>query len=542
MTSISRSGPVRGGATSRRSFLLGTAAAAVTIPVLGSCSSSDDESRVDGTTSTTGPPVTVPEPVNRVDLDVDPFTLGVASGDPESTSVVIWTRLAPDPVADDGFGGMPDEPADVLWEVASDPGFETLRAAGLATTDSDLAHSIHVVVDGLEPGERIHYRFRCGSWTSPVGTTTSLPGASPADYRIAVANCQMYESGHWAAYRAMSEEQPDLVVHLGDYIYEYPFQMLEGRTPVPDRFLTTLADYRIRYGCYKREPELQEIHSVAPFVTTWDDHEVANNYNGDVVVGVDGPDEGRKRKAAAYRAWWEHTPTRQPAPDGSELTVHQVLTVGELFRLHLLDERQYAEVPPCRTSAAQAMLDLGSCDDRFEERTRLGADQLAWLADNLDEGGVRWNILGNPVVLAGVNVGTDDDQFYLDTWDGYVLERRRVTELLAAVDNPIVLTGDYHAGMTLAVHEDPEDPDSPVVAPEFLSPPISSGLFSQDASARTPHLLEQINAHGYLTVDVTDEELTVAFRCVDEVTDRDSPVRTRSTWRVRPGDPVPQQI
>lgn len=526
---------------SRRRFLLGAAATGVTVPVLGACSR--DRGRKDEAAAPppTGPVVS-PEPVNVVELTDDPFTLGVASGDPDQESVVIWTRLAPDPVAEDGQGGMPDGPVDVVWEVAADDSFTRLRAAGLATTQPDDAHAVHVLVDGLEPGERISYRFRCGDWTSPVGTTTAMPDGEPDTFRLAVANCQMYEAGHWAAYRHMAEEQPDLVVHLGDYIYEFPLQMLEGRSPLPDRVLETLADYRIRYGCYKREPELRDAHAAAPFVVTWDDHEVANNYAGDTLPLDDDTDAARTLKTNAYRAWWEHTPTRLPRPDGPDYDIYRSIDGGSLFRLHLLDQRQYADEPPCRTGdALQAMLDNGACDERFDELDKLGAEQEGWLAESLGRGGVRWNLLGNPMVLAGVDVGTDEPSFYLDTWDGYVPARQRLIELLAGSDNPVVLTGDYHAGMTLEVREQPYE-DSAVVAPEFMAPPISSTLFSASATERTPQLLEQIDAHGYLTIDIAPAELRVAFRCLDDVTDRDSAVETRSTWIVADGNPNPKRV
>lgn len=536
-------GALRDDVAARRRFLVGGVAAAAALaagPLLVGCSEHDGASEGEG--PDTGPrEITVPEPTHVVDLEGDPFTLGVASGDPDQDSVVIWTRLALDPVAEDGLGGVPAEPIDVVWEVADGPDFSKLLAAGIVTAEPDHAHAIHVLVEDLEPGRRVHYRFRCGGRTSPVGTTSALPSGSPEDFRLAVANCQMYEAGHWAAYRHLVEDEPDLVVHLGDYVYEYPFEMVEGRRPLPGRVLATLADYRVRYGCYKREPELRDAHAAAPFVVTWDDHDVANNYAGDLLATSRDPEAARALKTIAYRVWWEHTATRLPKPTGPRLDVHRSIEAGDLFRLHLLDERQHADEPPCRTGdPIQAMLDMGACEERFEDRQHLGEEQERWLFDGLARGGVRWNILANPVVLAGVNVGVDADSFYLDTWDGYPKARERLVAALAEAENPVILTGDYHAGMTLEVRERPFE-DSPVVAPEFMSPPISSTLFSASAKARTPHLLEQIDAHGYLRVDVGADELTVAFRCLDDVTDRDARVETRATWTVSAGDPRPRR-
>lgn len=300
----------------------------------------------------------------------------------------------------------------------------------------------------------------------------------------------------------------------------------------------TLADYRIRYASYRTDPQLQAAHARFPFVLAWDDHDVANNYMGDVLPDDPDPALGQARKAAAYQGWWENQPTRLDPPQGSLLPIHQAITVGDLLRVHVLDERQYADVPPCRDSA-QPGTDYGDCDVREDEdRTLLGREQEEWLAGSLAEGGVTWNLLGNPVVLAGVDAGTDEAAYYLDSWDGFPRARRRLVDRLVEASNPVVLTGDYHAGMVLDVHADPFDTTSTLVAPEFMSPPISSVLFPADVSARTPQLRQQLNEHGYLTVAVTPDQLTVAFRVVADVSDPDTAVSTAATWEVGAGSPV----
>ncbi|MCB0978805.1 MAG: alkaline phosphatase D family protein, partial [Acidimicrobiales bacterium] len=354
-------------------------------------------------------------------------------------------------------------------------------------------------------------------------------------------NCQMYESGYYAAYRHLLDEDVDLVVHLGDYLYEYPFTIIPERKVAPDHFLETLADYRVRYGAYKSDKDLQAAHHRYPFVCTWDDHEVANNYMGNFLPSDDPKAEepkGIARKTAAYKAWWENLPTRLPAPTGSRLDVFQAVTVGDLFRLHILDERQYSDLPPCRDTPTTATDDFGDCDARLgEDRDRLGKDQESWLTKSLEKGGVTWNLLGNPVVLAGVDGGTDRDQYYLDTWDGFPQARKRLIQHLAKVDNPVVLTGDYHAGMVLDVRSEPFDQSSELVATEFMAPPISSVLFAADVSARTPQLRQQINAHGYLAVKVTPKTVTATFRCLDDVAKPDATISTKATWAVDAGKP-----
>lgn len=527
----------------RRAFLVGAAAAAAATAV--GCSSDAPDRSGDaagaGPTTTDPAPVEAPEAERVPAIDGDPFTLGVASGDPTTTSVIIWTRLAPDPLADDGAGGMPPEDADVIWEVALDDAFEELVAAGLATTTPAHGHSVHAEVTDLAPGSEAHYRFRYADWTSPVGRTATLPDGSPDTYALAVVNCQMLESGRYGAYRNLVDEDVDLVLHLGDYIYEYPAGDGEG-APRPNKVTETLADYRLRYSSYRLEPNLQAAHARFPFVLTWDDHEVANNYMGDVLPPDRPAGEGRDRKAAAYQGWWEHQPTRLGPPEGSDLAVHQALTIGDLARIHVLDERQDSAVPPCRDDAVSALTDAGDCAARLDEdRTRLGPEQEGWLAASLAEGGVTWNLLGNPVVLAGIDAGTTESSFYLDTWDGFPQARQRLIDQLAEVANPVVLTGDYHAGMVLDVQERPFDATSAVVAPEFMSPPISSILFPADVSGRTPQLRQQLNAHGYLTVTVTPARCTVVFRTVDDVQDVDSAMTTAATWQVDEGDPVARE-
>ena len=526
-------------AIGRRQFLTGAAAAAAVLAV--GCSSSDSAGQATVGTVASGTDAStttaLAEPKNVPELSGDPFSLGVASGDPTAEAVILWTRLAPDPLAADGAGGMPQEEADVAWEIASDAAFAKVVGAGVFTTTAAHGHSAHVDATGLEPGTDYHYRFHYADWTSPVGRTRTLPSGSPERFGVAVVNCQMFEAGRYGAYQHLVDEDVDVVLHLGDYIYEYAAGT-SARSPRPDRLLETLADYRLRYASYKSDPQLQAAHARHPFVLTWDDHEVANNYMGDVLPGDPDPARGQARKTAAYQGWWENLPSRGGPPTDGALAVYQDFAAGDLVRIHVLDERQDAAAPPCRDTA-QPGTDFGNCDAReSEDRTRLGEDQEAWLAKSLAKGGVTWNLLGNPVVLAGVDGGSDQAAYYLDTWDGFPQARTRLIEQLAGADNPVVLTGDYHAGMVLDVNAVPFDPTSKLVATEFMAPPISSLLFPADVSARTPQLRQQINHHGYMTVAVTPEELTVVYRCIDDVGDPKTAISTNATWVVTAGDPL----
>jgi alkaline phosphatase D len=520
--------PAGGFVAGRRAFLAG--AGALVAGVALGCSSDPEPGAGGSTTTSTAPSLGPTTTLHTAKLPGDPFGLGIASGDPLDDAVVIWTRLIPDTGADDGLGAMPADPVDVIWEVATDDRFRSVVSRGVATASPDDAHAVHVDVTGLEPATDYHYRFTVGSYTSPPGRTRTLPVGSPDRFRIAVANCQWFETGAYGAYRHIAEADLDLVLHLGDYVYEFGSR---GTSAACE----SLADWRVQYARYRSDARLGAAHARHPFVCTWDDHEVANNYMGDVLVAPADPAVARDRKAAAYRAWWEHLPVRVGPPEGSDLAVYQAVTIGDLARIHVLDERQDSDVPPCRDTTTAAG-DTGDCADRLgADRGRLGDEQERWLADGLAEGGVTWTLLGNPVVLAGIDAGTaDTPSYYLDTWDGFPDARIRLISQLAGSSNPVVLTGDYHAGMVLDVHERPFE-DTPVVCTELMAPPISSPLFDADVTARTPQLRQQINAHGYLAVTVEPERLTADFEVLDEVTDPTSGISTAATWEITPGNP-----
>ena len=305
----------------RRGLLVGTGAALIAF--MAGCSGDD----AGGGTTTVPADDTTPRPAP--DLSGDPFTLGVASGDPLPSAVVLWTRLAPEPLADDGLGGMPGEEVDVTWEVARDEGFTDLVRSGVAVATPDHAHSVHADVDGLDPATDYYYRFTVGEHTSPVARTRTLPDGAPDALGLAIVNCQWYETGSYAAYRHLLDEEVDLVLHLGDYIYEFPSSEGAGRTTLPVHAVETLADYRLRYASYALDEDLRNAHHRFPFMLTWDDHEVSNNYSGDgLVEQPDSPEAGQERKTAAYQAWWEHLPVRVGPPDGGELVVNRFVDVG----------------------------------------------------------------------------------------------------------------------------------------------------------------------------------------------------------------------
>lgn len=521
---------------SRRQFL--TAVAGAGLIAAGCGTGGDAGDRRSGTRPE-------PRPRRTPRLAGSPFTLGVASGDPLADRVILWTRLAPEPSSADG--GMPDQPVDVTWVIATDPDLRKVVRRGVVTADPASVHALHVDVDGLEPATDYHYRFAVGDERSAVGRTRTLP--APGDrtrrLRLASANCQWFESGYYAAHRHLSGEDLDVVLFLGDYIYEAP----GGNPPrgsLPRHSTVTLDDYRLRYASYKVDPDLQACHARFPFMAMWDDHEVENDYAGDTLQTGARGEEVRARKAAAYRAFYEHLPVRLAPPTGPDVRLHRAVTFGDLARLSVLDERQYADPPPCRDRPGEAILDMGDCADRTSDADRrlLGREQEKWFARVTAPDDVAWNLVGNPVLLAGIDAATRPGRarYYLETWDGYPAARRRFLEQLSTIRNPVVLTGDYHAGFVNDVHLDPEDHDTPVVATELLSPPISSALFADDVRPRNPHIRYMVAGHGYSVVTVEPGRVTTQYKILDNVQDVRSRIRVDSTWRVEAGRPEATRV
>jgi alkaline phosphatase D len=477
------------------------------------------------------------------------FALGVASGDPLADRIMLWTRLASAPTAVDG--GAPDGDVEVAFDVATDDAFEDLVASGIAIASPALGHSIHVDVTGLAPDTWFHYRFRASGQTSETGRTRTFPAAdaTPDRFRFVFASCQDLQWGRYPAWGRASE-QPDLdaVVFLGDYIYEINLGDLsptgDGSRvwagPVP----MTLADYRMRYAQTKADPQLQAAHLMAPWIVTFDDHEVSNNYAGDVgQADIDQPNS-RDRRLAAYQAWYEHTPIRidevpdEPGPaDFADLRVHRDFSFGSLARLFAIETRQHADPPACR-EGGDLLSDEGPLCPEAEDpaRTNLGDEQESWLFDGLGATDAAWNVIANPLMLAELNVGTaEEPAFTRDAWSGYPAARQRLLGAIvdAKVPNPVVVTGDWHASFVLDVKA---EADGPTVMPEFLASSISTIAFENDYRALNPQVRYFAVEHGYGLVTVTPEQLECEFHYVDDVWDADAPISRIDRWVVRDGE------
>ncbi|GII04554.1 alkaline phosphatase D family protein [Planobispora takensis] len=424
------------------------------------------------------------------ELTSDPFTLGVASGDPDADGFVIWTRLAPQPLAEDGMGGVPARPFRVHWQVYADEAGRKVLRHGVATAAPEWGHSVHVEVDGLFSDRDYWYRFRVGPHVSPMGRARTAPHplAYGSGLTMAFASCAQYEHGHFTAYRRLAEEHPDLVIHLGDYQYEYQrdtYTIPGGNVRHHEGPETeTLANYRHRHALYKTDPDLQAAHAAAPWLVVWDDHELDNNWADEVPEKPEIPQPNfPARREAAFRAYYENMPLRRASvPRGIDMQLYRRIRWGRLAAFHMLDTRQYRSDQGCG--------------------------------------------------------------------DGYVASRQRITQgwVEAGVRNPVVLTGDVHAHWASDLKLDYDDPTTRTVGSELVTSSISTGGDGRDSDPAThpfltvnPHLKFYNNQRGYVITKVERELLTADFKVLPQVTRAGAAAHTRATFVIEDRVPGVQQ-
>jgi alkaline phosphatase D len=478
-----------------------------------------------------------------------PFSLGVASGAPLPDGVVLWTRLAPEPLRGGGAG---DEPVAVRWEVADDESFARVVRRGSATARPAGAFSVHVEVSGLQPARWYFYRFMAAGEVSPVGRTLTAPAARerPERLRFGLGSCQHFEHGFYAAHRHLMAEDLDLMVFVGDYIYEGAGRAGDVRRHVGGE-TRTLADYRNRHAQYKTDRDLQRLHAAVPWLVTWDDHEVDNNYAGTRDEALDP--NFRARRAAAYQAYYEHMPLRaraRPTRTGVVLRARQ--DFGRLARFHVLDGRQRRtpQACPARDRGGARMID-GRCRElRDPARTMLGATQEAWLARGMSTTAERWNFIAQQTLMARASVVVDGRRrFSSDPWDGYPAARDRLLDAIVSngLGSCVVLSGDAHAAFACDLKRDFDDRRAQPVATEFCGTSITTRGRSQaaiDAILRdNPHMHFGDSRHrGFIVVDVTPDTCMIQLRTIQDPTDRRTGVSTAATFRVDAGRPGAQRI
>jgi alkaline phosphatase D len=483
-----------------------------------------------------------------------PFKLGVASGAPLPTAVVIWTRLAPRPL--DG-GGVGNRRVPVDWEVARDERFRRIVRRGRVEAVPARAHSVHVDVRRLDPGQRYFFRFRAGGEISPVGRTRTAPapGAGVASLRFGVASCQHFEVGFFGAYRHLLAEDVELMVFLGDYIYEGAAREGPGRvrTHIGDE-TQTLAEYRNRHAQYKTDPDLQRMHAAVPWLVTWDDHEVDNDYAGDRASSL--LPNFIKRRTAAYQAYFEHMPLRLPADFGfSAPRLHRRYDWGALARFHVLDGRQFRSPQACPGPGRGGSRFLPFDEDCPEladpARTMLGRDQERWLRAGVAAVPDRWNVIAQQTLMTrAIIVREGRPGVATDSWDGYPEARRRLLESVrdASARSTLVVTGDRHVNYVADLKADFDDDDAEPVATELCGTSVTSPMGQSVPEVKgvlrdNPHIKHGDGTQrGYMVVDVTPQRSVARLRVIDDPLERLTGVATQATFAVEAGRPGAQTV
>jgi alkaline phosphatase D len=496
----------------RRAGMLGVASL---IPNFTACTA-DTGAEAEGE-SGTGTGETGGDSLPAYQWDGDPgpaslFSHGVASGDPLSDSVILWTRITPD-----------QADAELFFEVALDPAFEMRVAADyLGVPDAGRDNTFKLDLDGLLAGTTFYYRFWIQGVASPIGRTRTAPDGASEHLRFGVCSCASLAHGYFHLYRDLAQRADlDAVVHLGDYIYEYAsFAYGDVRAYEPANECLTLEDYRMRHAQYRREPELQDVHRQHPFITIWDDHEVAND---GWVEGAENhtDDEGDwgTRKSGAKQAYFEWLPIRE----GDAGRIYRQLPYGELVDLILLDTRYEGRDEQIQLSSPTGLADIND-----PARQLLGAEQEAWLFDRLSSSTAQWKLLGQQIMLGQIIVtpgqaGAPNRPFNTDSWDGYEAARQRLYAHITeqGLTDIVILTGDIHTSWANELTPNPVDPaiydpttGDGSVAVEFVTPGITSPGLPIDQA--TVDLLLGINQHvkwvelahrGYMTLDVKPERV-----------------------------------
>ena len=499
-----------------------------------------------------------------------PFQLGVASGDPAPDGFVIWTRLAPEPLDTAYLGQTIFE---VAWEVAEDSAFSRIVKHGTGWARPHLAHSLHVEVHGLAPGREFFYRFRLGRYESATGRALTCPAAdaTPETLRFAFASCAHYEQGYFSAYRHMAADRPDLIIMLGDYIYEdawgerrvRQFNTLEA---------VTLEDYRHRYTQYRTDPDLQAAHAACPWLVTWDDHEVDNDYVGttsehELCGGAAVREAFPARRAAAYQAWYEHMPVRPSRLDPAmAIRIYGATDWGRLARFYVLDTRQYRSVQACPAVPTAERCDFAKgrkilfggagganridpndagCKAALadESRTVLGEAQEQWLDGALGESAMAWNILAQNVLLMTVAEGTAEaPRLYSDAWAGYPPARERLFAMLARrrTANPVVLTGDIHSFWV----NDLANASGRAVGVELVTSSIATSTYDKTATQPlNPGAVFHDGIHnGYIRCELRRPALRADIVTIENREDPRSGANVAASFVINSGDPHARRI
>ncbi len=481
-----------------------------------------------------------------------PFTLGVASGEPLPNSVVLWTRLAPNPTL--GVS-MPPVNVTLQWQVAKDKKMSQIVTRGETIATPELAHSVRVVVNRLEPNSWYWYQFKSGNEVSPIGRTRTLPAlnTNPENLAFAFVSCQNYQHGYFNAYRHLAAEELDFVIHLGDYIYEYANNPKKNRIRKhPSREAKDLDSYREFYALYRSDRDLQAAHAAFPFICTWDDHEVDNDYADLESQDFDSPEEFLLRRAAAYQAYYEHLPLRPfSRPQNEKMQIYRSFNWGNLASFYLLDNRQYRSDQPCDSNGKGGGQLITQCPERFDRtRTLLGQKQERWLFDNLDRSPATWNVIAQQSLVAELQRKLDGEiAYWTDGWDGYPIARQRILDFIENnnITNPVFIGGDIHSFWVTDLKSDFNDPNSKTIATEFVGTSISSNGISYKRIAPLikdyPYIkFFESRLRGYVKCNVNNERWLTDLRAVNTVKYPRSTIKTLASFVVENGRVGARQV
>tara|TARA_B100001057_G_scaffold85312_1_gene81128 strand:- start:10056 stop:11534 length:1479 start_codon:yes stop_codon:yes gene_type:complete len=466
------------------------------------------------------------------DLKIDslaPFYHGVASGDPLEDRVIIWTRVTPKTK----LNKVP-----VKWKISSAADFKNLINEGVFVTNIDRDYTVKVDVDRLSPGETYYYKFEAFGTESIVGKTKTISNLTDS-LRFAAISCSDYQRGFFNAYASLAYEDLDVVIHLGDYIYEYKSRDYSNgifeRLHLPDREILSLYDYRVRHSQYKLDPDLINAHKNHPFILIWDDHETTNDTYKDGAENHQEDEEGSfsKRISSALQAYYEWQPIREKQKP------YRKFQFGYLADLIILEERLEG-----RTKQAESLEDTSLF---LLDRTMLGETQLEWFLSNLSDKSSQWKIIGNQVIFSYLNYGRPDFNINLDSWDGYPVERQKIADHIIKnnIDDVVFLTGDTHQSWAFEVNHIPLESNIPIkpYALEFGTPSINSGNSDERFSnvpiqnlidhenyildkSINPHLkYTNTRDHGYLIIDLNRDRINATWKYVKTLIRRDKSIK-----------------
>jgi alkaline phosphatase D len=452
---------------------------------------------------------------------------------------------------------MPTVPVPVEWEIADDPAMRQVVRRGTVNAEPEFAHSVHVECNGLEPGRDYWYRFIAGGEASLTGRTRTAPagGASVERLRFGYCSCSNYELGYFSAYRHLAAENPDLVLFLGDYIYEYINQSLRKVRHHSDGVETKdLAAYRNRHAQYKTDPDLQVLHATAPCLATWDDHEVQNDYADYYSWTYDDPAAFLARRAAAYKAYWEHMPMPMAMlPYGPDMKIFGRFDFGDLASFLVLDGRQYKSRLACddgKPKAGGKQMTDAACAERLDaDRSYLGKPQEVWLYSQFRAAPARWNVLAQGQLMAEFKQRLEggDIAHWTEAWDGYPAARQRLLQQVSdsRLRNPVMIAGDIHSFWANDLKLDFDNATAPAIASEFVGTSITSNSSPYERfmgwMPDNPHVrFFDSRERGYVSAELRPERMEVAFRTVADVREPVSAAATLRKFVVEDGRAGPQ--